>query len=471
MLLENGRAMEFLNIEKYTYLEEKHRGYLDQLKDFCKKSPRLPRYHIHPPCGLLNDPNGLCYFEGKYHVFYQWFPFAPKHGMKHWAHVISEDLVHWEWSEEMLVPDHEFEKNGCYSGNSIEAGGKQYLFYTANYKTKQGKVPKQALAVMEKDGKIHKYSGNPVIDGAPEGMSEEIRDPFVFEKDDSYYMMLGGSDLDGTGQILIYKSADLLSWDYRGNLDLGRQDLGTMFECPAYMEIDGKDVLLLSLIGRAAQEERFQNEFSTVCFTGRIDLEKLTFETETMEELDKGFDFYAPQMFCGKGGRPLMFGWFGCGVQELPYFREDMWQHALTLPREICIKDGRLYQMPAQEIISQFSALDIKRGQIIIPEENAWRLHLISDTECKTEIHIGESYDHLKIVMDPIKGQFIADRSCLKQKISEEYGTRRVCPLDTHKSVEVDLYYDNTFLEIYIDGGKDVMSLRLFPESYKVEMI
>ena len=166
-----------------------------------------------------------------------------------------------------------------------------------------------------------------------------------------------------------------------------------------------------------------------------------------------------------------MFGWFGCGVQELPYFREDMWQHALTLPREICIKDGRLYQMPAQEIISQFSALDIKRGQIIIPEENAWRLHLISDTECKTEIHIGESYDHLKIVMDPIKRQFIADRSCLKQKISEEYGTRRVCPLDTHKSVEVDLYYDNTFLEIYIDGGKDVMSLRLFPESYKVEMI
>lgn len=462
--------MEFLEVEKYTYLEEKHRSYLNQLKDYCKKSTHLPKHHIYPPCGLLNDPNGLCYFEGKYHVFYQWFPFAPEHGMKHWAHVISEDLVHWEWSEEMLVPDQEFEKNGCYSGNSIGVGGKQYLFYTANYKTEHGKVPKQALAVMSKDGSIHKYSGNPVIDGAPEGMAGEIRDPFVFEKDGSYYMMLGGADLHGNGQVLVYKSVDLYNWDYQGNLNLGRSDLGTMFECPAYMEIDGKDVLLLSLIGHEAQGERFRNEFTTVCFVGTIDLNDLIFETESMEELDKGFDFYAPQMFCGKGGRPLMFGWFGCGVQELPYSREDMWQHALTLPREICVRDSRLYQMPAQEMISHFPELNIKRGESLIPEESTWRFHFISDTEDKTEIFIGESDDCLKIVVDPVKGQFIADRSGLKQKISETYGTQRICPLDIYKTAEIDLYYDNTFLEIYIDGGREVMSMRLFPKSCKVEM-
>lgn len=108
-------------------------------------------------------------------MFYQWFPFGPEHGMKHWAHVISEDLVKWEWSDQMLIPDQEYEKNGCYSGNSIEADGKLYLYYTANYKTEQGKIPKQAMAVMNSDGTILKSPNNPIIDEQPEGLIGEIR--------------------------------------------------------------------------------------------------------------------------------------------------------------------------------------------------------------------------------------------------------------------------------------------------------
>lgn len=132
--------MKFLDVEKYTPIQKSHEAYLKELMEYCKDTPRHPSYHIHPPCGLVNDPNGLAYFGGKYHVFYQWFPFGPEHGMKHWAHVISEDLVKWEWSDQMLIPDQEYEKNGCYSGNSIEADGKLYLYYTANYKTEQGKI-------------------------------------------------------------------------------------------------------------------------------------------------------------------------------------------------------------------------------------------------------------------------------------------------------------------------------------------
>ena len=132
--------MKFLDVEKYTPIQKSHEAYLKELMEYCKDTPRHPSYHIHPPCGLVNDPNGLAYFGGKYHVFYQWFPFGPEHGMKHWAHVISEDLIKWERSDQMLIPDQEYEKNGCYSGNSIEADGKLYLYYTANYKTEQGKI-------------------------------------------------------------------------------------------------------------------------------------------------------------------------------------------------------------------------------------------------------------------------------------------------------------------------------------------
>ena len=87
--------MKFLDVEKYTPIQKSHEAYLKELVEYCKDTPRHPSYHIHPPCGLVNDPNGLAYFGGKYHVFYQWFPFGPEHGMKHWAHVISEDLVKW----------------------------------------------------------------------------------------------------------------------------------------------------------------------------------------------------------------------------------------------------------------------------------------------------------------------------------------------------------------------------------------
>lgn len=81
--------MKFLDVEKYTPIQKSHEAYLKELMEYCKDTPRHPSYHIHPPCGLVNDPNGLAYFGGKYHVFYQWFPFGPEHGMKHWAHVMA----------------------------------------------------------------------------------------------------------------------------------------------------------------------------------------------------------------------------------------------------------------------------------------------------------------------------------------------------------------------------------------------
>ena len=175
--------MEFLNFEKYTYLEEKHKDYLKNLADYVQSSKYLPKFHIYPQTGLMNDPNGLVYFNDEYQIFYQWFPFEASHGMKHWARVSSKNLIEWEWQGPALIPDKEYEKNGCYSGNAIEKDGKLYLFYTANYKIENnGRIPKQALAIMEKDGSIKKYEKNPVIDGAPEGFTGDIRDPFVFEK-------------------------------------------------------------------------------------------------------------------------------------------------------------------------------------------------------------------------------------------------------------------------------------------------
>lgn len=459
--------MEFLEIEKYTSIEPKYYDYLKKLSEYCKTNIRRPKYHICPPCGLLNDPNGMAYFQGNYHIFYQWFPFEPNHGMKHWAHVVSKDLIHWEWSNEILIPTYEYEKNGCYSGNAVVKDNRQYLFYTANYKQKDGRIPKQGLAWLESDGTIHKYDDNPIIDGVPEGLTGDIRDPFVFEKDGHYYMLLGGAGQDRKGKLLLYYSDDLFQWNYEGMIAIEHVDidLGYMFECPSYIQIDGKDVLLLSLMGLDKEEGKYQNEFSTLYFTGILDLEQKKFTVEYYDEVDKGFDFYAPQAFYGKENRPLLIGWCGCGVQNLPYEEIDMWKHGLTLPRELYINSGKLIQRLADELESEFEKQVIFKNDKskVYPLGTTYKVHIDRSEQDISQVQLGDDNDFVSIKIDPAKGILTIDRSHLQKQFSEQYGVIRSCSYNKEKPPVVDIYYDNTFIEIYVNRGEKVLTLRAFP--------
>ena len=455
--------MKFLNFEKYTYLEEKHKDYLKNLADYVQTSKYLPKFHIYPQTGLMNDPNGLAYFNGKYQIFYQWFPFEASHGMKHWARVSSKDLIEWEWKSPALIPDKKYEKNGCYSGNAIEKDGKLYLFYTANYKIENnGRIPKQALAFMEKDGSVKKYEKNPVIDGAPEGFTGDIRDPFVFEKNGKYYMLLGGKTLKDEGKLLIYKSENLLEWNYFGTLDTGIENIGYMYECPGYIEVDGKDVLIFSPMGLNPQGDRYHNQFSSIYMIGKLDIENKKFDVEFMDEIDCGFDFYAPQVFSGKDKRPLMIGWFGCGEQILPTDKE-MWRHGLTMARELHIKNGKLYTNPIKEIDKKYEKENllevlnhkIKNKYFIIDE-------VIKEQEEPVVLQFGTEDDNLKLVIDFKESKITLDRNGLAQKFDTKYGLTRSCSFEKTDKVHLKIYVDNSFVEICINEGERMMSSRVF---------
>ena len=455
--------MKFLNFEKYTYLEEKHKDYLKNLADYVQTSKYLPKFHIYPQTGLMNDPNGLAYFNGKYQIFYQWFPFEASHGMKHWARVSSKDLREWEWENPALIPNKEYEKNGCYSGNAIEKDGKLYLFYTANYKLENdGRIPKQALAFMEKDGSIKKYEKNPVIDGAPEGFTGDIRDPFVFEKNRKYYMLLGGKTLKNEGKLLIYKSENLLEWNYFGTLDTGIENIGYMYECPSYIEVDGQDVLIFSPMGLKPQGDRYHNQFSSIYMIGKLDIENKKFDVEFMDEIDCGFDFYAPQVFSGKDKRPLMIGWFGCGEQILPTDNE-MWRHGLTMARELHIKNGKLYTNPIKEIDEKYekeNLLEVLNHKI----KNKYFLidEVIKEQEEPVVLQFGTEDGNLKLVIDFKESKITLDRNGLAQKFDTKYGLTRSCSFEKTDKVHLKIYVDNSFVEICINEGERMMSSRVF---------
>ncbi|SCH82941.1 glycoside hydrolase family 32 protein [Romboutsia sp. 1001713B170207_170306_H8] len=453
--------MKFKKVEKYTYVEDKHKPYLKELSEFVSKSEYLPKYHIYPKSGLMNDPNGLAYFNGEYNFFYQWFPFEPTHGMKHWGHLTSKDLLTWEEKDIALTPDMEYEKNGCYSGNSIEKGGLLYLFYTANYKTENDRIPKQAVAIMDKGGNIEKYINNPIIDGAPDNMTGDIRDPFVFRKGEKYYMLLGAKSKKEKGALLLYTSEDLLIWNYMGEINLPI-DTGYMLECPSFIEVEGKDVIILSPMGLEKEELKYQNQFSTVYLVGKLDIENMKFDLEYMDEVDNGFDFYASQAFYGKDNKPMMVSWFGCGEQDLPTDKE-MWKHGLTMPHTLRLVENRLCNFVSEELNDLFNDKNEFDSNIIKTKSNSYHIKFNMRKEDENKwVRFGNENDYWELNFDFDKNVIQVDRSNLKLKVDINNGLKRCAEGLNKEEYKVDIYVDNSFVEVFINEGMKSFVFRCF---------
>lgn len=122
-------------MSKYKTILQSNKDELHSLYEIANQDSWKPIYHIHPPFGLMNDPNGVSYYNDEYHVFYQWYPFGPIHGMKHWGHVRSKDLINWERMPVAIIPTESYESHGAYSGSAIVKDGLLHLLYTGNIKS------------------------------------------------------------------------------------------------------------------------------------------------------------------------------------------------------------------------------------------------------------------------------------------------------------------------------------------------
>lgn len=286
------------------------------------------RWHFEPRVGWMNDPNGLVYFRGMYHAFFQHYPHAPRWGQMHWGHAVSEDLVHWQELPIALYPDREYENDGgCFSGSAIEKDGRLYLFYTS-----VSHEMKQTQSVAWSDDGIHftKYSENPVIRENPLG-SEDFRDPKVSLIDGVYYMVVGSGNMD-SGKVLLYKSADLLHWDYVGILFEGAE-FAHCIECPDFFRMGDKYVLMFSQINRRERASWF--------VVGDFRDGKLI--NCRISRPEWGPDFYAPQTFTD-GTRRIMIGWMYHWGKPAPEGCE--FAGALSIPRELLLEGETILNYP-----------------------------------------------------------------------------------------------------------------------------
>ncbi len=418
--------------------------------------------HLEPPKGWLNDPNGLCWFNGKYHVFFQYAPDDVNGGVKKcWGHYESPDFLKWDFTGTVLFPDIPEDRDGVYSGSAIIADGVMELFYTGNVKEigdhdyiTSGRGA-NVIRVSSKDGRS--FSEKRVIlrnSDYPEYCSCHVRDPKLWKENGRYYMVLGARTLSNEGCVLIYGSDDLNEWRFEKKLSA--PNFGYMWECPDLFDVGGQRLLSVSPQGLLNYETRFQNVWSSGYF--RMDNDSL----RAFEEWDYGFDFYAPQTFEAPDGRRILIGWMGIGDSSCTNPTAELgWQHCLTIPRELSVsEDGAILQNPIKELdslrdkeISITEHYDSGKKTIKAPFE------LFGNVNGGFEISLNNT-----LILSYDKKVFR-----LKFKDKTGYG-RRIRNAEIEECKNIRIIADISSLEIFLDGGRKVLSTRFYPDDVNIKV-
>ncbi|QKS73350.1 sucrose-6-phosphate hydrolase [Paenalkalicoccus suaedae] len=435
-------------------------------KETVDADPYRQAFHIMPPVGLVNDPNGFVQWNGTYHMFYQWNPFAPNHSHKFWGHVTSDDLVNWKEQPIAIAPSDWFDKNGCYSGSGIDVDGKLTLMYTGNVKDEDGnRESYQCLAVSE-DG-VHFEKLGPVVDQLPEGYTAHFRDPKVWKENGRYYFVIGAQTEDLTGRVLLYSSDDMKNWELHGPIagsNVGTlREFGYMWECPDVFRLDGTDVLVVSPQGLEAEGLRFHNVYQAGYFLGNLDLDKASFEHGEFDELDRGFEFYAPQTTVDESGRRILVGWMGVPDQEEEYQPtvEKGWIHCLTVPRVLTVEDGLLKQRPVAELSKlrgeathAVVSLQDEMQELVPSKARAQELLLTDLEQAEWEIDV---FGAATISYDKATNLLSFERPNGKTGDAE----RRQVKVD--RLSELRVFIDRSSLELFVNDGEYVLTGRIFP--------
>ena len=460
--------METINwtkAKRYKRYETLSSEQLKRLKSSAKDDPYYPRFHIAPPHGLLNDPNGLCQFKGEHHIFYQWSPIGAVHGLKYWYHLSTRDYVTFTDHGIGLYPNHDHNSHGCYSGSALLDNEQVFLFYTGNKRDKNWvRESTQCLAVMDADGNI-KDKGVLLSNS---DYTEHFRDPKVWCEGDSYYMVVGAQNKALKGQAVLYRSdspESPQSWQHLGMIKTQYQDFGYMWECPDLFYIDGKCLLLFSPQGVKSDDKyRFNNIFQTGYLLGEAfdaDAPELI-NHQPFQELDSGFDFYAPQTYQDEQGRRILIGWIGLPDISYPTDKNH-WAHLLSLPRQLSIKNNKLIQRPLPELSKLREQTMAIQGRVVLANKR-FELECVTDADQFDLILSNNENDYIRLTMNRL--EFELDRSKMTETFAETYGQQRwVKRTETQQAIR--LFVDHSVLEVFLNNGKDVMTARFFVENLK----
>ncbi len=410
------------------YQESKIR---DEEKLYREKN--RPQFHFTARRGWINDPNGLIFYDGEYHLFFQHNPYEREWENMHWGHAVSTDLVHWTELPEALYPD---ELGTMFSGSAVidygndagfneESSPAMLAFYTADSPDRQA----QCMAYSLDCGRTWtKYDGNPLIDSKEVWNSKDTRDPKVFRYELGGHWVMVLNERDGHS---IYTSANLKEWTYQSHIT-------GFWECPELFElpVDG-DPANTMWVMYGALGTYMLGQFDGKVFTPSHG--KYYYTSGTV---------YAAQTFTNipaEDGRRIQIGWGRVDQPGMPF------NGMMLLPTELTLrttKDGpRLFSVPVREVERLFTLQEEHRG--FTQREANEILSVVGDPEClriKTTIKLS----HATNAGLSLNGRNIIDYDLNSNMLNGMFYS----PQDmTSTELTADIFIDRTSVEVFIDGG------------------
>lgn len=443
--------------------------------------PHRPLIHFSPPEKWMNDPNGLIYHNGVYHLFYQHYPDSTVWGPMHWGHATSKDLLSWKHSPIALYPD---SLGYIFSGSTVidkknTAGfGKNAMVAIFTHHSLKGEQAKlnnfqnQSIAYSLDDGKTWtKYAGNPVIKNP--GIVD-FRDPKVmwFEKGNKWLMTLATRD-----RVTFYSSPDLKTWSKESEFGESVGAHGGVWECPDLfpLELKGKEIwVLLVSINPGGPNGGSATQY----FTGNFDGNKFTpFENE-IKWIDYGTDNYAGVTFSNIDNRTIVMGWMNNWqyAQVVPTIK---WRGALTIPRELYLKEVNEKYFLLSRPIKEFDKVQSKStstSNIIIKNKYNLSDKLRATSSCFQLTLNDISLNDFSIILSNTKkeelvieynkknNQFTIDRSKSGRiNFEKGFGVKHYAPRLSDKNISLKIITDVSSIELFADDGLTVMTDIYFP--------
>jgi len=447
--------------------------------------PYRPQYHFSPATNWINDPNGLVYLDGEYHLFFQYNPQGDKWGHMSWGHAVSADLVHWR---ELPVAIPEDDRYMIFSGSVVvdshdssgfgsPAAAPLVAIYTGAEHAAGGLQNQQLAYSLDRGRSWTKYAANPVLDMG----SSSFRDPKVFwyAPGNTWIMAAVLSDRH---QVVLFSSADLKHWTHLSEFGPAGATDGA-WECPDLfpLRVNGNAANLRWVLKLDVFRSAIAAGSGAQYFIGRFDGTEFHAETDA-RWLDYGMDFYAAASWAhlpDAESRHVWIAWMNSHhyAQEIP---TAPWRGAMTLPREVSLRSEsgalKLLQAPVAALTElrgrhrRLSTLRLGNEPLRIrkPADDGKQLEILaqfapqSAQEFGLKVFVGAGEETL-IGYDVPSGMLFVDRSRSGKIPAPIFAERRAAPLAPRRGlIKLHIFLDRSSVEIFANDGERVMTEQIF---------
>lgn len=456
-------------------LERAEKGVAEQLK--ARNDRWYPTFHIAGKAGWINDPNGLCYFRGRYQVYFQHHPYSAEWGPMHWGHVSSADMVTWRREPIAMAPSIEADRDGVFSGSAVVSDQGQLVAYYTGHRWRngvnedEGNLQVQCMATSD-DGITFDKKGV-VVEGPPDLL--HFRDPKVWRMGDTWYMVFGACSAENRGQVWLYTSKDMNNWEFDRIIFEDPDPHAYMLECPDMFPLGDKWVITYCPMGPVPDGYVARNGHNAGYVVGNWKPGEVFEQITDYRLIDWGHQFYAPQSFEAPDGRRIEYGWLGSFTVPIATQEADHWCGQFTVPRELGLDgDNHLRSYPIKEVeqlrtgtvdFGSFE-LGVNEDKLLTEDDGgASEIELEVDLAASSverfglRVHATQDGGHTYVAYDDQAGRVDLDRR-LTGNGDRGY---RSAPYDGSDKLKLRVLIDRGSVEVFINGGTETITSFSFP--------